>query len=199
MWLQQLHVYTPCDLFWKYLPAISPHAPISLSATDAKRYYEASIEALLTVKALFGRQPRSTRIERPRAACQAGGEKISRDRENTPRYGRSMRSCIQYLLRSSSSRLPTFSIQFSGDEQLPPRSPMRQLILPPRSIPFVHLLWSPLSPFPNRPYPSQALPCPSSCANAPRPVSKKHSLAMPIINKEEVGLELLRRGMVACG
>jgi hypothetical protein len=51
VWLQQLHVYTPCDLFWKYLPAISPHAPISLSATDAKRYYEASIEALLTIKA----------------------------------------------------------------------------------------------------------------------------------------------------
>jgi hypothetical protein len=49
-------VYTPCDLFWKYLPAITRHAPISLSATDAKRYYEASIEALLTIKALFGRE-----------------------------------------------------------------------------------------------------------------------------------------------
>jgi len=56
---------------------------------------------------------------------------------------------MQKELRMCSARAPRSKIQFDGDVQLPPRSPMRHLIAPPWSMPPTHLRMSPVFPGPN--------------------------------------------------
>ena len=70
---------------------------------------------------------------------------------NAPKYGRSMRSCMQKEVRRCSSRALKLKTQLSGVEQLPPLSPMRQFMRPPRSMPPTHLLGSLSSELPNQP------------------------------------------------
>lgn len=79
------------------------------------------------------------------AAGKPGG--AGRCRGDAPRYGRSMRSSMQYDERRISSRALRLKTQFVGVEQLP----SRQRVVPPRSIPPAHRAGSPRSALPKSP------------------------------------------------